>query len=239
MWENPLSSGMFYGQSQKEPKSLPDDGSEQVEPSTRYPPTTAEWVTSPLMRQQALEQNPLEAAPRSSIKASARLGALLAITGGVLGLIGIFIPWATVNVGAGASAVTEYDVIKRFYLWYLLLALLSIFASTIAVARGISLLRKTSFRYTNDVIVLGLAGFGTQIANGVTIVVSAAMQPGQVGYTLETGYGILLFSFLLVLAGGFVTKFIARPAITMQELSDEMKYRRFQRGVRRRIRGWR
>jgi hypothetical protein len=120
-----------------------------------------------------------------------------------------------------------------------LLALLSIFASTTALVRSISLLRKTSFRYTNDVIVVGLAGFGAQILNGVTVVVSAAIQPGQVGYTLETGYGILFTSFLLVLAGGLVTKFIARPGITIQEMNDEAKYRRFQRGVQRRIRGWR
>jgi hypothetical protein len=212
--------------------------SEQDSPASRYPKTNAEWVTSPLMREQSLQRNPLEAAP-PAVKPSGRLGALLIILGGVLGLIGVFVPWATYDLGNGASPVSEFDFFTHFSLWYVLLAVLSIFCSTGAVVRGISLARKSTVRWSTDALALGVGGLGAQVGNAVSLVFAVVASPGAVAYTLEAGYGLIVASFLLVLAGACVIKFITRPKMSLQEIADEVRARRTQqliRARRRRIR---
>ena len=209
--------------------------SEQDPPASRYPRTNAEWMTSPLMREQNLLRNPLEAAP-PSVKPSGRLGALIIILGGTLGLICFFVPWATYNLGNGASPVSEFDFITHFNLWYVLLALLSLFCSVGAVVRGVSLARKTTATWSNDALALGFGGLLAQVVNGVTLVFAAMASPGTVAYTLGVGYGLLLASFLLVLAGACVLKFITRPQMSAQEIADDLRARRSRQFIRARRR---
>jgi len=209
--------------------------SEQDPPASRYPRTNAEWMTSPLMREQNLLRNPLEAAP-PSVKPSGRLGALIIILGGTLGLICFFVPWATYNLGNGASPVSEFDFITHFNLWYVLLALLSLFCSVGAVVRGVSLARKTTATWSNDALALGFGGLLAQVVNGVTLVFAAMASPGTVAYTLGVGYGLLLASFFLVLAGACVLKFITRPQMSAQEIADDLRARRSRQFIRARRR---
>jgi hypothetical protein len=190
------------------------------------------------MREQNMQQSPLEAAP-PAVKPSGRLGAVLVILGGVLGLVGLFIPWATYDLGNGPTPVSELDFITHFNLWYVLLALLSIFCSTGAVIRGVALARKTTVTWSTDALALGIGGLLAQIGNAVTLVAAVAAQPGSVAYTLGGGYGLLVTSFLLVLVGAGVIKLITQPQMSLQEVADEVKSRRarqFIRARRRRLR---
>jgi hypothetical protein len=208
---------------------------EQDSPASRYPKTNAEWMTSPLLREQNLLRNPLEATP-PAMKPSGRLGALLIILGGILGLVCLFVPWATYNLGNGASPVTEFDFISHFVLWYLLLALLSLFCSAGAIVRGVSLARKSTVTWSNDALALGFGGLLAQIGNAGTLVFAVLASPGSVAYTLQAGYALLVASFLLVLVGACVIKFIARPKMSLQEIADGVRARRSQQFIRARRR---
>jgi hypothetical protein len=94
-----------------------------------YPPSTADWVTSPLAAEDELPHNPLEQPSTSA--AGLRLGAVLVIVGGLLAIAGSVMQW------------TAMIHLASWYLWLVLVtSCLALAAAGEASARSFVRLRK-------------------------------------------------------------------------------------------------
>jgi hypothetical protein len=84
-----------------------------------YHPTTAEWVSSPLLDHDELERNPLEPPPTGN--PSVRLAALLIIITGVLALAGLIVQFYQTNV----ASFMGWSLFWRFALTSIVLPIVS------------------------------------------------------------------------------------------------------------------
>ncbi len=117
--------------------------------SHHYPPTTADWVSSPLTREDELPPNPLEHSSASTPRF--RVGAVLVIVGGLLALAG------------SALQVVELSRLPAWSLW--LVALDSVLAIGAVAGSVILLFRETSVR-ARRVILFGSAAVVGEVGRG-------------------------------------------------------------------------
>jgi hypothetical protein len=173
--------------------------------SHHYPPTTADWVTSPLAHDDEMQQNPLEPSPAT--KPGQRLGALLLIGGGLLAIPGLLLQFAEMNA------------------WYalpVLVAILAIGAAALAVGaavRGISLLARSSAVRVDQAILLAFASSFVQIiASGIVVVLVASGSRQILG---TSGTVVATVGALCLLLGGSILRFIVRPNLSGLEVVEQ------------------
>jgi hypothetical protein len=173
----------------------PDD----LSGSHHYPPTTADWVSSPLAREDELPPNPLEHSSRGAPRF--RLGAVAIIAGGLLALAG------------SALQVILLSHLPTWSLW--LIALDSILAVGALVGSVILLFRDTS-AHARRVILFASATAGIQI---IEIVVMLALAQQSSG--IEAAVAISASSMVLLLLGAGILGFSGQLKLSGQELATE------------------
>jgi hypothetical protein len=177
-----------------------------------YPPTTADWVTSPLADDDELQQNPLEPSPAS--KPGQRLGAVLLIGGGLLAIPGLFL---------------QFSEMSAWYAWSVMVAILVGGAAALAVGaavRGISLLAGSSAVRVNQAILLAVASSFIQIiASGLEV---ALLASGSIQVFGTQGTIVAVASALCLLLGGIVLRFIVQP----EQAEKDRRMVEFTRGRR-------
>ena len=173
--------------------------------SHNYPPTTADWVTSPLSGDDQLHQNPLE--PVHDGRSGQRLGALLLIAGGLVAIPAVFL---------------QFSEMSAWFGWLVVVAVLAIGAAGLAVAaavRGISLLASSGAEHVDQAILLAFGGAFLQIiAAGIVVGLLASGSRQILG---TSGTGVAIAGALCLLLGGSVLRFIVRPQLTGLEVAEQ------------------
>jgi hypothetical protein len=165
-----------------------------------YPPTTADWVTSPLAQQDELMHNPLEA-PTPTGKPILRIGAVLVIVGGLLGI---------------AGTLMQFVQMDHQVIWYLWLVMLTSVLAIGAVGGSLLLLYRVTSKGTKQVILFAFATIAAQL---VAIVVALAVTHARAG--LGGGLRVSVGSIILLLIGGSILRFVGRPEVSEQELAEQ------------------
>ena len=164
-----------------------------------YPPSTADWVTSPLAAQDELLHNPLEQADTSA--PGRRLGAVLVIVGGLLAIAGSVLQW------------TEMMHRAPWYLWLVL------FTSCLALgAAGGSLgpLLRAASKGSGRVIAFTFATIAVQVVEMVVTLVASSAHAVPVG-----DVWVSVGSVLLLLAGAVVQRRAGGPQTSVQDRADQ------------------
>ena len=164
-----------------------------------YPPSTADWVTSPLAAEDALPHNPLEQADTNP--PGRRLGAVLVIVGGLLAIAGSVMQW------------TEMMHLASWYLWLVL------FTSCLALgAAGGSLgpLLRAASKGSGRIIAFALAAIAVQVVEMVVTLVASSAHAVPVG-----GVWVSVGSVLLLLAGAVVQRRAGRSQTGVQDRVDQ------------------
>ena len=179
--------------------------------SHHYPPSTADWVTSPLTAEDELPQNPLERANASM--PGLRLGALLVIAGGLLAIAGSAMQW------------TQVAHVAPWYLWLVLstscLAIGAVGGSLVALFRAAS-------KRSRRVISFTFAAIALQIAEIVVTLAAANAHAVRGG-----GAWVSLGSVLMLFAGGLILRSGDRPKMSGQDRADQAESdRRMQEFIR-------
>ena len=164
-----------------------------------YPPSMADWVTSPLAAQDELPHNPLEQADTTA--PGRRLGAVLVIVGGLLAIAGSVLQW------------TEMIHRAPWYLWLVL------FTSCLALgAAGGSLgpLVRAAPKGSGRVISFAFAAIVVQVVEMVVTLVASSAHAVAVG-----GVWVSVGSVLLLLAGAVVQRGAGGPQTRVQDRADQ------------------
>jgi hypothetical protein len=167
--------------------------------SHHYPPSTADWVTSPLTAEDELPHNPLERANTSM--PGLRLGAQLVIAGGLLAVAGSVMQWIQVAQVAP---------------WYLWLVLFTGCMAIGAVGGSLVALFRAASKRSRRVISFTFTAIALQIAE---IVVTLA----ETNAHAASGGGILVSvgSVLTLLAGGLILRSGDRSKMSRQDRVDQ------------------
>jgi hypothetical protein len=164
-----------------------------------YPPSTADWVTSPLTAQDALLHNPLEQADTSA--PVRRLGAVLVIVGGLLAIAGSVLQWTEMMHRAP---------------WYLWLVLVTSCLALGAAGGSLGPLVRAASKGSGRIIAFTLAAIVVQVVEMVVTLVGSSAQAVPVG-----GVGVSGGSVLLLLAGAVVQRRAGRPQTRVQDRVDQ------------------
>ena len=159
-----------------------------------YPPSTADWVTSPLAAEDALARNPLEQADTS---ASGRLGAVLVIVGGLLAIVG--------------SVMQLTEMIHRAP-WYLWLVLFTGCLALGAAGGSLGPLFRAAAKESGRVIAFTSAAIAVQVVEMVVTLVASGAHTAPVG-----GVWVSAGSVLLLLAGAVVQRRAGGPRTGVQD----------------------
>jgi hypothetical protein len=164
-----------------------------------YPPSTADWVTSPLAAEDELPHNPLEQANTSP--PGLRLGAVLVIVGGLLAI---------------AGSVLQWTQMMHFASWYLWLVLFTSGLALGAAGGSLGLLVRAAAKVSGRVMSFTFAAIAVQVVEMVvTLVASSAHAVPAGGIWVSGG------SVLLLLAGALVHRRAGRPQTSVQDLANQ------------------
>jgi hypothetical protein len=189
-----------------------------------YPPTTAEWVTSPLMRETEVEPNPLEPTPRPAVKPGLRLAALLIIGGGLLSLGGLIVEFYTAN--AASPSAWQYVTVIIFGILTLFIPMAF---AVCGVVWGIILSRSTTHRNLSQVTQFAIGGVVFQLVNFAPLVIQLVSGHGLTPGALPTpAYWVALAGFLIMLVVAQLVTIITRPPITEQDAYDDARYQKLE-----------
>ncbi|PWT72824.1 MAG: hypothetical protein C5B60_09010 [Chloroflexi bacterium] len=184
-----------------------------------YPPTTAEWVTSPLMREEEVGPNPLEPTARPLVKPGLRLAALLIIGSGLLSLCALIVEISADN----AASLSAWGSPTALVFWSLTLFVPMVFA-VCGIVRGILLSRSTTHRNLSQVTQFAIGGVVFQLVNFAPLVIGLVSGHGLTPDVLPTpAYWVALAGFLIMLAVAQLVTMIARPPITEQDAYDDAR----------------
>ena len=164
-----------------------------------YPPSTADWVTSPLAAKDELLHNPLEQADTSA--AGLRLGALLVIVGGLLAIAGSVMQW------------TQMIQLASWYLWLVLVT------SGLALgAAGGSLgpVLRAASKGSGRVMSLTIAAIAVQVIESVVTLGASSAHAVPAGGVWVSGGSVLL-----LLAGAVVQRRAGGPQTSVQDRVDQ------------------
>jgi peptidoglycan/LPS O-acetylase OafA/YrhL len=164
-----------------------------------YPPSTADWVTSPLAAEDELPHNPLEQTDTSA--PGRRLGALLVIVGGLLAIAGSVLQW------------TQMIHLAPWYLWLVL------FTSGLALgAAGGSLgpLLRAASKGSGRVRSFTFAAIAVQVIEMVVTLVASSAHAVPAG-----GVWVSVGSVLLLLAGAMVHRRAGWRQTSVQDRVDQ------------------
>jgi len=192
--------------------------------SHNYAPTTAEWVTSPLMREAEVEPNPLEPTTRPPVKPGLRLAALLIIGSGLLSLGSLFVEFSARNTSSPAA----WSGPAAALFWFLTLFCPMVFA-VCGIVRGIILSRSTTHRNLSQVTQFAIGGVVFLLVTFAPLVIQLVS-----GHSLTPGglptpaYWVALAGFLIMLAVAQLVTIIARAPITEQDVDDDTRYQRME-----------
>ena len=168
--------------------------------SHHYPPTTADWVSSPLAQQDELLHNPLEAPP-STIKPLLRLGAVLGIGGGLLAI---------------AGSLMQFVQMNHLVNWYLWLVLLTSVLAIAAIGGSLLLPYRVTSRGFQRVLFLDFATIAAQL---VAVVVTLTVANGRV--RPGEGVWVSVVGILLLLVGGGTLRFVSSPEVSGRDLEEQ------------------
>jgi hypothetical protein len=164
-----------------------------------YPPSTADWVTSPLAAEDALPHNPLEQADTSA--PGRRLGAVLVIVGGLLAIAGSVLQWTQMLHGAP---------------WYLWLVLFTSCLALGAAGGSLGLLLRAAAKGSGRVMAFTFAAIAVQVVEMVVTLVASSAHAVPVG-----GVWVSVGSVLLLLAGAVVERRAGQPQTSVQDREDQ------------------
>jgi hypothetical protein len=189
-----------------------------------YPPTTAEWATSPLLREQEVESNPLEPSTRPPVKPGLKLAALLIIGSGLLSLGSLIVEFFATN--AASPLAGQYATAIIFGILTLFVPI--VFA-VCGLVRGIMLSQSTTHRNISQVFQFAIGGVVFQLLNFAPLVIQLVSGHGLTPGALPTpAYWLALAGFLLMLVVALLVTIIARPPITEQDAYDDARYRQLE-----------
>lgn len=184
-----------------------------------YPPSTAEWVTSPLAAEDDLPHNPLEQADTRA--PGLRLGAVLVIAGGLLAI---------------AGSLMQLTEMIHFAPWYLWLVLFTSFLVLGAAGGSLGPLFRAASKGSGRIIAFTFAAIAVQVVEMVVTLVASSTHAVPVG-----GVWVSVGSVLLLLAGAVVQRSASRPQTSVQDRVDQaeldkrmaqLPQTRFYRGAR-------
>ena len=164
-----------------------------------YPPSTADWVTSPLAAKDELLHNPLEQADTSA--AGRRLGAVLVIVGGLLAIAGSVMQW------------TQMIQLASWYLWLVLVT------SGLALgAAGGSLgpLLRAASKGSGRVMSLTFAAIAIQVVEMVVTLGATSAHAVPAGGVWVSGESVLL-----LLAGAVLQRRAGGLQTSVQDLANQ------------------
>jgi hypothetical protein len=164
-----------------------------------YPPSTADWVTSPLAAEDELPPNPLEQANTSA--PGLRLGAVLVIVGGLLAIAG------------SVMQLTEMIHLAPWYLW---LVLLTSFLALGAAGGSLGLLFRAASQGSRRVMAFTFAAIALQVVEIVVTLVATSAHAVPAG-----GVWVSVGSVLLLLAGAVVQRSAGLPQRSAQDRADQ------------------
>jgi hypothetical protein len=185
-------------------------------PLHHYPPTGAEWVTSPLSR----EDDGLNTHPQPTVTPLLRLGAMATLGGGLLAI---------------ASSLLQHDLVSYPAIWFLWLVVLAILVAMGTVLGSISLLHRVTSRRTRQLIPFALVCVAAQLVESAAFAVTA-------GSAHVPGIWVAVGDTFLLLVGGCILRFIGQPSLSSQEWVEQVDEERrtwdYSRGDKF-IGGWR
>ncbi len=192
-----------------------------------YPPTTAQWATSPLLDHEELERNPLE--PVSpAVKPSVRFAASLIILTGVLALAGPTLQFYLSNV----ASFSGWSLFWTFALTTIVLPMVIMILAVGGVVRGITLRSRVTRRRVVQELQFAAAGVLLQLLNIALPFLHVAMVPSRVGQSMGTVLGLAnwlsVASFLIMLASAWFIRIVARPPGTEEDGNDEARFQHLQ-----------
>jgi hypothetical protein len=164
-----------------------------------YPPSTADWVTSPLAAQDELPHNPLEPADPSA--PARRLGAVLVIVGGLLAMAGSVLQW------------TQMIHLAPWYLW---LVLVTSGLALGAAGGSLGLLWRAASKGSGRVRSFTVAAIAVQVVEMVVTLVASSAQAVPAGGVWVSGGSVLL-----LLAGAVVQRRAGWPQTSVQDRVDQ------------------
>jgi hypothetical protein len=202
---------------------MPSPGEREVH---HYPPTTAEWVASPLLEQDDLERNPLEPAPE--VKPGVRLGAVLIIISGILALAGLIVQLYQANV----ISLVGWSLFRGFGLTTIGFPMVTmIFPMAFAVGgvvRGITLRASVTRRSVVQVIQFASTGLFLQLLTiplAFIQIVAAGSRSGQtIGDLLGPANWLAWASFLIMLAAAWFIRIVVKPPATQEDVKDIARF---------------
>jgi len=191
-----------------------------------YPPTTAEWVTSPLGEQDELERNPLEPAPE--VKPGVRLSALLVLISGLLALAALIVQLSQANI----FALVSWSVFNGFGLTTIGFPMLTIiFPMAFAVGgvvRGITLRAGVTRRSVVQVIQFASTGLFLQLLTIPLAFIQLVASGGRSGQTIGDYLGpanwLAWASFLIMLATAWYIRSVVKPPATQEDVTDVARF---------------
>jgi hypothetical protein len=191
--------------------------------SHNYAPTTADWVTSPLMRESEVEPNPLEPTARPPVQSGLRLAELLIIGSGLLALGSLFVEFSGTNAPSPA-----WRGLAAAVLAFLTLFCPMVFA-VCGIVRGIILSRSTTHRNLSQVTQFAIGGVVFMLVNFAPLVMQVVSGHGLTPGALPTpAYWVALAGFLIMLAVAQLVTIIARAPITEQDAYDDARYQQLE-----------
>jgi hypothetical protein len=149
-----------------------------------YPPSTADWVTSPLAAEDELPRNPLEQAATSA--PGLRLGAVLVIVGALLAIAGSLMQW------------TQMIHLASWFLW---LVLVTSCLALGAAGGSLGLLFRAASKGSGRVMSFTVAAIAVQVVEIVVTLVATSAHAVPVG-----GIWVSVGSVLLLLGGAVVQR---------------------------------
>jgi hypothetical protein len=164
-----------------------------------YPPSTADWVTSPLAAQDELAHNPLEQADTSA--PGRRLGAVLVILGGLLAIAGSIMQWTEMSHRAP---------------WYLWLVLVTSCLALAAVGGSFGPLVRVAGKGSGRIMAFTLAAIAVQVVEMVVTLVASSAHTVPAGGVWVSGGSVLL-----LLAGAVVHRHAGGPQTRVQDLANQ------------------
>ena len=193
----------------------------------QYPPTTAEWVTSPLPDHDELGHNPLEPVPE--VKPSVRLSAALIIISGLVALASLIVQLYLAKVIAllGSPSVRASDWIAIVF--PIATTIFPLVFAVGGVVRGITLRAHVTRRSVVQVLQFASAGLALQLLTiplAVFQIIAPRVRSGQtIGYVLGPANWLALASFLIMLAAAWFIRIVVKPPVTQEDINDEARYR--------------
>jgi hypothetical protein len=195
-----------------------------------YPPTSAEWVTSPLLDHDELERNPLEPAP--VVKPGTRFAALLIIITSVLALVGLIVQFYLADVvsGIGLPSFWQAGLTITTIAFPVVTMILPMIFAVGGVVRGFTLRTRVTRRSVVQVIQFAAAGLFLQLLTiplAFIQVVAPGSRSGQtIGDYLGPANWLSLACFLIMLAAAWFIRIVAQPPATEEDVNDEARFQR-------------